>query len=288
MPSDAPADPGVTASNTTGTGPAAGPIATATPTANPTGPSTPIDAQPANGQPSAPLAAAPATQPSGQTASGTPTTQPAVAVAQPSTEERFADYESRFVDLSKQPLVDQKIGELTGLYQSIAKADDLSDTLKQVVQLRIATLQARSESQTKMVAAKKMEKDMAEKQLALQAEQQELQERLRQTDVQIFEAVGTLQASSLQVGSGTLYRLTDPGTGRTVIYIRSNDPKITGLLGQFIGVKGDPTSDPQLSLRVINPTDAKVVDPDKVNGSVAAEIIPPSMLAKQASASATN
>jgi hypothetical protein len=42
-----------------------------------------------------------------------------------------------------------------------------------------------------------------------------------------------------------------------------------------------------VSLKVISPTSVDVVDPNKVNGSVAAEIVPPSMLARQASANST-
>lgn len=230
-----------------------------------------------------PMAAAPSTQP---TVAGAPSTQPAVAAAPPpSAEELFGQFESTFADMSKQSLADQNIDDLTTKYQSIQNADGLSDNLKRVVDLRIATLKARADNKAKLLEARAMEKDAAEKELALQAEQQELAERLKQTDVEIYTAVGTLQPSSLQLGGGTLYRLTDPGTGRTVIYLRTTDDKATSMMGQFIGVRGTPTNDPQLSLRVLTPTDMETVDPAKVNGTVAAEIIPPSMLARQASAS---
>ena len=169
-------------------------------------------------------------------------------------------------------------------YQSIATSADLSDDLKRVVNIRIATLQARADNKAKLVEIQKLQKVAAARQLALQAEQQELAERLKSQAIQVYAAVGTLQPSSLQVGGGTLYRLVDPATGRTEIYIRTADPKITAMMGQFIGVTGDPTNDPQLSLRVIEPTSADAVDEAKVNVSVMATIIPPSMLARQASA----
>jgi uncharacterized protein YgiM (DUF1202 family) len=212
-----------------------------------------------------------------------PTTQPA-APPPPTAEELFGKYEQQFTELSKQSLVDQSLGDLTAKYQAIAKAPDLSDELKRVVQLRIATLNGRAQSQARLLEARRIEKEAAQKQLVLQAEQQELAERLKQTEVDIFAAVGTLEPSSLQVGGGTLYRLTDPDTGRTLIYLRSADAKIADMIGKFVGVKGEPTTDSQLSLRVISPTDIEPVDPAKVNGSVAAEIIPPSLLARQASA----
>jgi uncharacterized protein YgiM (DUF1202 family) len=230
-------------------------------------------------------------------ASATPTTQPAVAsagattqpvAAAPNAEELFGQYETEFDATSQQPLADQKIAPLTAEYQSIAKADGLSDTLRTVVQFRIATLQARADSQTKLLEARKLEAAAAQKELALQAEQQELAERMKATDVEIYTAVGTLQPSSLQLGGAMLYRLTDPATGRTVIYIRTADSTVAGLMGQFVGVKGDAATDPQLSLQVIEPTGIEVVDPAKVNTTVAAEFIPPSLLARQASASFSN
>jgi hypothetical protein len=82
-----------------------------------------------------------------------------------------------------------------------------------------------------------------------------------------------------------MYRLTDPNTGRTLVYIRSNDPKYAGLLNQFIGVKGDITEDPNISLKMISPTDVEAVDQSKVNTTVSATLIPPSMLPKTATAS---
>jgi uncharacterized protein YgiM (DUF1202 family) len=236
--------------------------------------------------PSAPVAAAPTTNPSPQAAA--PSTQPAVAAAPPpppppSPEELFAQFESKFSDISKQPLDSQPLDQLIANYQSIAKSDQLSDELKSVVRIRIATLQARLDNKAKLIEVQRLEKLAAARQLALQAEQQELAERLKQSQIQVFVAVGTLQPSSLQVGGGTLYRLVDPATGSTEIYVRTADSKITALMGQFIGINGEPTTDPQLSLRVIEPTDAQQIDESKVNSSIMAAIVPPSMLARQAS-----
>jgi len=220
------------------------------------------------------VAAAPATRPA----------QTAVAPPPPSDEELFAQYEATFDQISKQTLDSQPVDELMGKCQTIANSATLSDELKSVVNIRIATLKARLDNKAKLVEIQRLEKLAQARQLALQAEQQELAERLKQSQIQVFVAVGQLQPSSLQVGGGTLYRLVDPATGRTEIYIRTSDPKITGLMGQFIGVNGQPTDDPQLSLRVIDPTDALAVDESKVNTSVMASILPPSLLARQASA----
>jgi hypothetical protein len=77
-----------------------------------------------------------------------------------------------------------------------------------------------------------------------------------------------------------LYRLVDPATGWTEIYVRTSDAKSTTLMSEFVGVNCTTTTDSQLSLRVVDPTDAKVVDQSKVIGSVMASIIPPSLLAR--------
>jgi uncharacterized protein YgiM (DUF1202 family) len=226
--------------------------------------------------------ATPTTAPS-QVASAT--TQPAqVAVApQPTPEELFTQYENTFADVSKQPLDQQPLDDLIAKYQTISGSEQLSDELKNVVTIRIATLKGRLDNKAKLVEVRKLEKLAAARQLALQAEQQELTERLKSEQVQVFTAVGELQPSSLQIGGGTLYRLVDPATGRTEIYVRTSDSKVTAMMGQFIGVKGEPTTDPQLSLRLIEPTDAQQVDQSKVNTSVMASIVPPSLLARQAS-----
>ena len=49
-----------------------------------------------------------------------------------------------------------------------------------------------------------------------------------------------------------MYRLTDPSTGRTVAYIRTNDSKYAGMLGQFIGVKGTINTDTALNMKFID------------------------------------
>jgi hypothetical protein len=90
--------------------------------------------------------------------------------------------------------------------------------------------------------------------------------------------VGSLQASTLQVGSQTLYRLIDPATARTLCYVRSNDPKFVTFIDNFVGVKGDLVSDPQLTMRVVVASEIATVDPSAVNRTVSAQIAPPSLI----------
>jgi len=129
-----------------------------------------------------------------------------------------------------------------------------------------------------MVQLKKSQEEMHQKQLALQAEREELEGRIKNSGVKYFAAVGTLRVSSLQQGGGTLYRLTDPKTGRTVVYLRTDDQKIGTFLNQFIGVQGDMSTEQAINLKVVTPTSFEPVDQSKVNISIAAQIVPPSLM----------
>jgi len=83
-------------------------------------------------------------------------------------------------------------------------------------------------------------------------------------------------------------QLTDPGTGRTVMYIRSSDTKIPTMLNQFVGVKGDITTDEKLTVKVVTPTEISTVDQSQLFKTIAAEVIPPSLSPKTQSASTGN
>ena len=103
----------------------------------------------------------------------------------------------------------------------------------------------------------------------------------------MYADVGTLKTSRLQNGTGgLLYRLTDPSTSRTIVYLRSDDSaKYGAMIGKFIGVKGEVTSESALQMKVVVPTDAKEIDPNTLYRTAAAQIVPPSMLPKTADVS---
>ena len=75
-----------------------------------------------------------------------------------------------------------------------------------------------------------------------------------------------------------LYRLTDPQNGRTVCYLRSEDATYGGMIGQFIGVNGDLSTDPALGLKVVTATEHAQVDPNELFRGVGAQVVPPSLL----------
>jgi hypothetical protein len=62
------------------------------------------------------------------------------------------------------------------------------------------------------------------------------------------------------------------------VYLKGNDPKIVALMGQFVGVQGQLTTDDRAGLKFIAPQDIQACDQGKVNTTVSAQITPPSLL----------
>jgi SH3-like domain-containing protein len=225
------------------------------------------------------------TQPSGNVAAA-PTTQPAVAIAPstqpspPTAEQQFDATEAAFLDATNEPLQTQPIDDLLNKYGTLMSDDGLPVSMRRIAELRVSTLKIRAQVRDQYADTQKMLETARSKQQALKTEQQELTQRAAEQHISVYTAIGMLRTSSLQESGGTLYRLTDPGTGGTLLYIRSDDVKYAGMLDQFVGVNGDITQDTTMNLKLIAPTDIAIVDPAKVNSSVAAQIVPPSMLSK--------
>lgn len=228
-----------------------------------------------------------------KTVAGNSTTQPAEAATTKPTDDQalvealFDKAEAEFSASNGKPLEQQPIAELLKQYDILAASEKLPNTLHRIAETRQATLKLRSQAATELASAKAVQEQLRKKQVALQAERQELEEQLAK-GVAIFTAVGELQSSSLQLGNKTLYRLTDPANGRTVCYLRTDDGKFLSFMGKFIGVKGELSTEPQLSLKVLSPTDVVAVDPAKVNHGVTATVIPPSMLASDEASTAAH
>jgi uncharacterized protein YgiM (DUF1202 family) len=207
-------------------------------------------------------------------AAATPTTMPSGASAQTSYEKLEAEFDAA----SKKPIEEQPIAELTKGYQTLLADAQLPESLKRIADFRLQTLKVRGETRDQFLATQKQIQETRQKQLAMKAEQEEIAQQIKQKDVKVYTAVGTLRTSSIQQGGQVMYRLTDPQTGRTVCYLRSDDPKYGAMLGQFIGVRGQLASETGLNLKVLAATDFAKVDPNELYRGVAAQIVPPSLL----------
>ena len=218
----------------------------------------------------------------------TPTTQPGAGAVTtgdpaPATQPTQASAEATYAAAMDKQIDEQPIDELLAGYDSI-KSAPLPGTLVRVIDQRLATLKMRRDARAEFLAVKKSQEEASKRSMALRAEREELEQRIKENDIQVFTAIGQLQASSLQLtGRGVLYRLTDPATGRTIVYIRSDDASLASSIGQFIGVKGQVITEATSNLRSITPTAFEAVDASQVGTKVAAQIIPQSLLPKTAS-----
>lgn len=203
-------------------------------------------------------------------------------------EAAFDKAESAFLAAKAQPLEQQPLDTLLKQFETVSKNDALPESMRRLADSRVATLKARLSAQGELIKLRQGQSELKQRQLALEAEQQELQKRIAENTVKVYTAVGTLQPSSLQQGAVTLYRITDPATGRTVCYLRSNDSKTISMLGQFVGVKGSLQEEARLGAKVITPTELTVCDPAKVHLSITAQIIPPSLMPKEPATAQTD
>jgi uncharacterized protein YraI len=213
------------------------------------------------------------TQPQSADNSAAPATQPTA-----DAQAEFDRLENEYAQATEKPINEQPVEELLNGYEKLSSTDGLPESMRRICDYKVSVLKTRAELKDQYVAAQKVLEAGKQKEMVLGVEQQEIEDRIKKNDVEFYTAVGTLRTSSLQVGPQTLFRLTDPASGRTVIYIRSDDPKLTQYIGQFIGVRGDVTTDSQLSLRIVTPTVFENVNPAKVGSSVASQIVPPSLL----------
>ncbi|HEX8525008.1 MAG TPA: SH3 domain-containing protein [Tepidisphaeraceae bacterium] len=229
-------------------------------------------------------------EPGVKTPSTAPSTEHAIAdgaTTQPSIEVTFNKLEADFSSASAKSIDEQPVTELLSQYKKMLADNSLPESMKRVADFRVRTLTARAQAKEQFAQVQKLQEESKKRQQALKAEQEEIAQTIKKNNVTLYAAVGTLRTSSFQNDKTTLYRLTDPDTGRTVVYLRTNDTKYAQLIGKFIGVKGEIATESALSMKVINPTDAAEIQQSELFKSIGAQIVPPSILpqtAQQASA----
>lgn len=202
-----------------------------------------------------------------------PATQPAIAA-----ELEFDRLETRIREVSGEPIQAQPVPELLAGYEKLVQDASLPESMRRVAEYRVSTLKVHNENREMILAHERDQQSRQQALLALQREGDELMERVKSTGIVYYTAVGTLRPSSLQFGEGTLYRLTDPVTERTLVYVKASDPKVISMNGLFVGVKGEIVDDQNWKLKWIAPTELDPIDQRRVNRNIAAQIIPPSLM----------
>ncbi len=212
------------------------------------------------------------------TASSLDNPKPAEGVTE--LQKKLAGLEERYANTSKLPIDQQPIGELVAEYESLIASQSMPPNAKQVAEFRVQALKVRAEALKQFETVKQSQASAATKQQDLVAEQVELEQRVAQTNVTRYAAVGRLTVSNLQAGNTTFYRLVDPANSRTVIYVRTNDAKVGPMMDKFVGVKGEVVKDASLNLTYVIPTDFTEVESAQVNQKVFADYLPPSLASK--------
>ena len=212
---------------------------------------------------------------------GTATTRPSAEVA--GAMQAYEQAEQSFLAASQQPLDQQPLAQLTEAYTALASNDRLPASMRNNANARLQALKLRVDAQQDVLAIRKRQEEFEKRTAALEAERKALEAKLSSNRVLVYTAMGQLSTSSLKLGEIPVYRLVDPANGRTLVYIRGTDPSLGGMLNQFVGVKGDLVTDPQLSVSIITPTAVEPVDP--ASTSAAAAQIQPNSLKATASTS---
>lgn len=211
-----------------------------------------------------------------------PTTQ---SVEGPRAQAEFGRLEALFEAAAGKSLVDQPIPEMLADFKKLVKNEYLPITMRRTAAMRVVSLEVKNQAREELLATNKQQAEANGRLAKIRADRAEIDQRL-QAGVTVYTAVGKLQASSVQLGEQTIFRLTDPATARTMCYIRSNDPKYVTFIDKFVGVKGDLITDPQLSLRTVVAEDIAVVDPARVNKGISAQVVPPSLVGAKVEAQA--
>lgn len=213
----------------------------------------------------------------GAIADAGPTTQP-TSEAVASAEREFDALEAKVEDAMKLKLEEQPLDELLAGYQKIAQAKTTSPAQLRIAQFRIERLTLQKELLAKHQETERMRAQIAAQLKPIEAESQEIEQRVKANEIKHFSAVGTLRPSALIYGGRTLYRLTDPQSGRTVIYINTDDPAVIRHEGMFVGVRGEITDDTAKALKFIQPKEVEQIDPTLISrGKVASPLIPASL-----------
>lgn len=216
--------------------------------------------------------------------SSQPTTGPAV-VDGPTTapagsaEAEFERVEHDMYEAVQRPMNEQPIDTLTARYQKLLGDKNLPSSVLTLCEVRIADLKVRAATLVQFKDMEAARTAKAQEMAPMKAEGDELAQRVKDSQLKRYVAVGTLRASSLQIGGKPLFRLTDPATGRTVVYVRTEDAAVLAKIGSFIGIAGEVTNDTRLKIKYVMPTTAEDLQPSAVtSGAVISGMTPASLV----------
>lgn len=177
-----------------------------------------------------------------------------------SPKERLEALESAFERLRQEPIATAEVDELQRLYAHLS-ADAPNDRhVHFFAGARAEQLEIWRELQQKKRDLASLDARIAT------AGEDVLAVRYTLLTTGNYTAVGRIAASTVYDGTRLpkLYRVQDPGTGRTVAYIRpEKEHDIAGLLDQLVGIMGEKNYEGSLGLHLITPERIDLLAPQK-------------------------
>lgn len=183
--------------------------------------------------------------------------------------ERLAALEAAFERLREEPIETAEVDVLRQLYVDLAA--DAPDE-------KSASMYARSRAEQLRIwgelQIKRRELKWLRSQIDVASEDVQSVRYALQTSGS-YDAVGRIAASTVYDGTQLprLYRVQDPGTGRSIAYLRPHETfDLVGMLDQLVGIVGRKSYDGSLQLHIIDPEriDLLAPQPEQATGSNAA------------------
>jgi len=143
------------------------------------------------------------------------------------------------------PLRGQPLEEMEQAYLAVQDDAALTPMDKQIVELRLATIERNRKYQQAVKRIRAAKEARAAPMVATDAADDEEGPR-------DYSAVGILRASSVYDGTNLprMFRLVDPTTDRTIAYLSPDDVDAGAAIGKMVGVIGEQGFDPATSLRM--------------------------------------
>ncbi len=170
--------------------------------------------------------------------------------------------EAETIAMLEQPLEQQQLDELKKRYEAMSSRDDLSRSDGWIVRARLAQLSRNQRLKAALAGLKQAQAEAAPE--PVKPEQPAEAAAPAPKPKPIYTHSGLLVASGVYDGTKLpqLYRLVDPISKRTIAYVRPGEliqPRRA--LGRRVGIIGEAEEDPQLGIRVIEPTTVDVIQP---------------------------
>ncbi|MHC5022299.1 MAG: SH3 domain-containing protein [Planctomycetota bacterium] len=226
-------------------------------------PAEPVAAAPDTTPPATPPATADAERPAVEAnaaplAIEPPPAAPDVTPPPITPEETLKQLDAALERLASEPLAQAEVEPLRNLYQDLARRAADHDRVRQYAEIRAAQLQVWADLQEHRRKLSSLKTRVAI------GSEETASTRLNFETSDRYTAVGRLVASTIYTGKGLprLMRLRDPGTGRTIAYLRpTKEFDLVGLMNQLIGVVGDARYDHGLRLNIIVPKRVDILAP---------------------------